>query len=53
MSQMDRHLLCRHLSAEGYSIGVVKAIFSEPESRYAEILINSYKRTLTRNTIVR
>lgn len=53
MSQTDRHLLCRHLSAEGYSIGVVKAIFSEPESRYAEILINSYKRTLTRNTIVR
>lgn len=53
MSQTDRHLLCRHLSAEGYSIGVVKAIFTEAESRYAEILINSYKRTLTRNTVAR
>lgn len=53
MSPSDRHTLCRHLSTQGYSLGVVKALFSEDESRYAETLINSYKRTLTRNTTAR
>lgn len=53
MSQRDRHSLCRHLSAEGYSLGAVRAIFPEAESRYAEQLINSYKRTLTRNNAAR
>ncbi len=50
MSQTERHTLCRHLSTQGYSLGVVKSLFSETESRYAETLINSYKRSLARNT---
>ena len=50
MSECDRRSLCRHLSREGYSLGAVKAIFSQTESRYAETLINSYKRALVRTS---
>ncbi len=50
MSEYDRRSLCRHLTVEGYSLGAVKAIFPQAESRYAERLINSYKRALVRTT---
>jgi hypothetical protein len=50
MSEYDRRSLCRHLTVEGYSLGAVKAIFPQAESRYAEGLINSYKRALVRTT---
>ena len=50
MSEYDRRSLCRHLSVQGYSLSAVKAIFPQAESRYAERLINSYKRALVRTT---
>lgn len=48
MDNCERKSLCRHLSAEGYSLPAIRKLFSESESRYAETLINSYKRTLMR-----
>lgn len=48
MDNCERKSLCRHLSAEGYSLPAIRKLFSESESRYAETLINSYKRTLVR-----
>jgi hypothetical protein len=50
MPPNERHRLCRHLSVEGYSLHTVKNLFTEDESLYAETLINSYKRTLARNS---
>ena len=50
MDEHERKSLCRHLSAEGYSLSTVKTLFSESESRYAENIINSYKRALVRHT---
>lgn len=49
MPSSERKALCRHLSVEGYSLGAVRGIFTEQESDYAEVLINSYKRALARN----
>ncbi len=46
MTAARRKELCRHLAAEGYSPQAVRALMSEHESRYAESLINSYKRDL-------
>lgn len=49
MTSQERKALCRHLSVEGYSLGAVRGIFTEQESDYAEVLINSYKRALARS----
>lgn len=49
MPSSERKALCRHLSVEGYSLGAVRGIFTEQESDYAEVLINSYKRALARS----
>ena len=49
MSSDERRRLCRHLSVEGYSLNTVRHLFTESESLYAEILINSHKRALARN----
>ena len=51
MPAHKRKELCRHLTAEGYSLSAVKSLFTERESIYAESLINSYKRALAHNTI--
>ncbi len=48
MPASERKALCRHLTVEGYSLGAVRNLFTEAESRYAEVLINSYKRALVR-----
>ncbi len=47
MPARRRKELCRHLTVEGYSLSSVRTLFTECESRYAESLINSYKRALT------
>ena len=52
MTATERKSLCRHLSAEGYSLPAVRRLFSEEESNYAEILINSYKRALVHTTTI-
>lgn len=52
MNATERKSLCRHLSAEGYSLPAVRGLFSEEESSYAETLINSYKRALARTTTI-
>jgi hypothetical protein len=46
MPACKRKELCRHLTVEGYSLSAVRSIFTEQESVYAELLINSYKRAL-------
>lgn len=48
MPQSERKEFCRHLTAEGYSFGAIRSLFNEAESRYAECLINSYKRAIVR-----
>lgn len=48
MPAAQRKALCRHLTVEGYSLGAVRNLFTEAESQYAEVLINSYKRALVR-----
>ncbi len=50
MPAQKRKELCRHLTVEGYSLAAVRSLFTEGESIYAESLINSYKRALTRAT---
>lgn len=46
MPAPQRKELCRHLTVEGYSPQTVRTLLSEREGRYAESLINSYKRDL-------
>lgn len=47
MSNNQRKALCRHLSAEGYSLCALQALFSHNEIEYAKQIITSYKRELT------
>ena len=42
----QRKELCRYLTLAGYSTRAIRTLLSEKESRYAETLINSYKRDL-------
>ncbi len=47
MSNTQRKALCRHLSAEGYSLCALQSLFSYNEIEYAKQIITSYKRELT------
>lgn len=47
MPQRRRKQLCRHLTKAGYSLSVIRCIFSAKETLYSEAIIKSFKRSLT------
>lgn len=48
LSATQRRDFCRHMTIEGYSLQTMQALFSCDESLYAEKIINTYKRGLTK-----
>ncbi|MBQ2036360.1 MAG: hypothetical protein II216_00435, partial [Alistipes sp.] len=49
MPPSQRKALCRHLSAEGYSLQALRWLLPNNEMEYAERLITSHKRQLSQS----